>query len=273
MRILQMESFVLIERMKKYHISEIASSKANWLHKSYIDTEPPPEKALPTGPFKTAAGKGQADLLLFVPRNEIGRTIDALTGRYGYSHLAIDCGEIDAPTGRRVMIESTVAPGVHYAFLEEYGSRPFVRISLENTGLDAEQFCECVHAKVGEHFDDLELISLGIFDNPARQICSDVATVCLPEAIREKIIRSHEGTVLHPLSVARDEMPGSRTRLFVSPNGYAEFFCAPRGRSIHMPDRQVEAQIQDVNQEELLPKLWKLGDAAMTSAWRTVMRH
>ncbi|MGE5378226.1 MAG: hypothetical protein ACM3XO_24465 [Bacteroidota bacterium] len=259
--------------MKKHNVSEIASSKANWLHNSYIDTEPPLEKALPTGPFKSGTGRSQADLLLFVPRNEIGRTIDALTGRYGYSHLAIDCGEVDVPTGRRVMIESTVAPGVHQAFLEEYGERPYVRIPLENTGMDVEQFCACVHSKVGDHFDNLEVISLGILDNPARQICSDVATVCLPEEMCEKIIRCHEGTVLHPLSVARDELPGSRTRLFVSPNGYAEFFCVPRGSSIHTPDQRVQAQVQEDDQEELLPRIWKLGDAAVTSAWRTVTRH
>jgi hypothetical protein len=259
--------------MKRNHLSEIESVKAGWLNKSYIDTEPPLEKALPTGPFRSATGKSQADLLLFVPRNEIGRTIDALTGRYGYSHLAIDCGEIDVPTGRRVMIESTVAPGVHYAFLEAYGSRPYLRIPLRHTGMDVDQFCECVHGKVGEHFDDLEVISLGIFDNPARQICSDVATVCLPDSMSEKIIRCHEGTVLHPLSVARHDVSGSRTRLFVSPNGFAEFFCAPRGTTIHAPNQLAEPRIEDDEQEELLPKLWKLGDAAVTSAWRTMKRH
>ena len=105
---------------------------------------------MPAGPFKSATGKSQAELLLFVPRNKIGQTIDDLTGRYGYSHLAIDCGEMDIPTGRRVMIESTVSPGVHYAFLDEYGERPFVRLPLQNTGMDVEQFCTCVHSKVGE---------------------------------------------------------------------------------------------------------------------------
>ena len=99
-----------------------------------------PEEFLFGNIVELHAGKGQADLLLFVPRNNIGRTIDDLTGRYGYSHLAIDCGEIDVPTGRRVMIESTVAPGVHYAFLEEYGERPYIRIPLQNTGMDVQEF-------------------------------------------------------------------------------------------------------------------------------------
>src|SRR5512138_1460371 len=99
-------------------LRDAAAHRAKLPHKTYIDTEPPLEKTLPTGPFQSATGNRQADLLLFVPRNSIGRTIDALTGRYGYSHLAVDCNEIDIPTGRRVMIESTVAPGVHYSFLE-----------------------------------------------------------------------------------------------------------------------------------------------------------
>jgi hypothetical protein len=258
--------------MKKYTLPETASLDPNGSHKTYLDTEPPLEKTLPSGPFKSATGKSLADLLLFVPRNTIGRTIDDLTGRYGYSHLAIDCGELDIPTGRRVMIESTVAPGVHYAFLDEYGERPFVRIPLQNTGIDVESFCICIHSQVGERFNDLEVLTLGILDNPARQICSDVATVCLPEEMRQKIIRCHDGRVLHPLSVARHEMLGFRTRLFVSPNGYAEFFDLPRGRTIHMPDQLVEPRMPAATREEMIPGIWKLWDAAVTGLWRTIRK-
>jgi hypothetical protein len=258
--------------MKKYTFSETVSQESKGSHKTYLDTEPPLEKSLPSGPFKSGTGKSQVDLLLFVPRNNIGRTIDDLTGRYGYSHLAIDCGELDIPTGRRVMIESTVAPGVHYAFLDEYGERPYARLPLQNTGIEMEQFCRCVHSKVGEQFNDLEVLTLGILDNPARQICSDLATVCLPEEMRQKIIRCHDGRVLHPLSVARHEMLGIRTRLFVSPNGYAEFFDLPRGRTIHMPDQFVEPHMQPATREELIPGIWKLWDAAVTGLWRTIRK-
>jgi hypothetical protein len=258
--------------MKKQNLSEVTSMDPKGLQKTYLDTEPPLEKSLPAGPFQSANGKCQADLLLFVPRNRIGRTIDDLTGRYGYSHLAIDCLEVDVPTGRRVMIESTVAPGVHYAYLEEYGERPFARIPLGDTGMDVEQFCQCIRSKVGERFDDLEVISLGVLDNPARQVCSDVATVCLPEEMRQAIIRCHDGRVLHPLSVARHGMLGLETRLFVSPNGYAEFFDIPRGRTIHMPDQLVEAHLPEDQREELLPRLWKVWDAALTSTWKTIRK-
>src|ERR1043165_2254394 len=126
--------------------SDRSTAEVRLLSKSYIDTEPPPEKGLPTGPFQVTAKEHEGDLLLFVPRNEMGRTISSLTGRYGYSHLAIDCGEIDQWTGRRVMIEATVGAGVHYAFQDEYGKRPFVRVPLQKAGVNAERFCECVHA-------------------------------------------------------------------------------------------------------------------------------
>jgi hypothetical protein len=171
------------------------------------------------------------------------------------------------------MIEATVPLGVHYAFQEEYGKRPFVRIPLQNTGMDVNQFCECVHSKVGEKFDNLEVITLGILDNPARQLCSDVATVCLPEELREKIARRHKGTVLHPLSAVRDEVRGAGLRLFVSPNGFAEFLGAPRGHELDEPGQIAQPQIEDDSNEDLFPKLWKLGDTVVTTAWKMVTRR
>ena len=240
---------------------------------TYIDTKPPLETREPVGPFQAAFPKSKGDLLLFVPRNEISRTINSLTGRYGYSHLAVDCGEIDVPTGRRVMVEVTMGPGVHYAFQDEYGKRPFVRISLRETGMDVEKFCACVHAKVGEKFDDLEAITLGMFDNPARQICSDLATVCLPEEMQEKIRRYHKRAVLHPLSVVRDEMPGRSFRLFMSPNGFAEFLGAPRGKDLEGPDQFVEPHIQKSSSVGLLPKLWKFSDTFVTSTWKMLTKR
>lgn len=252
-------------------ISNGSSRKVKPLSRAYIDTEPPLEKRVPTGPFHMMEGH-EADLLLFVPRNEIGRTISSLTGRYGYSHLAIDCGEIDEPTGRRVMIEATVGLGVHYAFQDEYGARPFVRVPLWKTGMDVHEFCECIHAKVGEKFDDLEAITLGILDNPARQICSDLATVCLPDEMRDEIARCHRKAVIHPLSAVRDKKPGRGLRLFMSPNGFAEFLGVPRGKDIQKPDQFAEPHVQDSNDADFLPKLWKQGDTLVTSAWRHLRR-
>lgn len=249
------------------------SSDVERLRRTYIDVEPPLEKTKPSGPFRMKYPDSSGDLLLFVPRNEISRTINSFTGRYGYSHLAIDCGEIDVPSGRRVMIEVTMGLGVHYAFQDEYGKRPFVRLPLRETGMDVEQFCECIHAKVGEKFDNLEAITLGILDNPARQICSDLATVCLTEEMRAKIVRYHRRAVIHPLSAVRDVMQGSRPRLFMSPNGFAEFLKAPRGRELKGPDQLAHPHIQEESRAEFLPKLWKLCDAFITSAWMLVRRR
>jgi hypothetical protein len=254
--------------MPKHNLSNVSSVESKLLGKAYIDVEPPLEKQLPTGPFRVMAKEPEGDLLLFVPRNEIGRTISDLTGRYGYSHLAIDCGEIDERTGRRVMIEATVGAGVHYAFQDEYGERPFARVPLGKTGVDVRKFCQCLHDKVGEKFDDLEAITLGILDNPARQICSDLATVCLPRDMREEIARCHRKAVIHPLSAVRDETRGPGLRLFMSPNGFAEFLGIPRGKEIKRPNQLVELYIQDSGSVPLLPKLWKQGDTLVTSIWR-----
>jgi hypothetical protein len=251
--------------MKKDRLSHVFQTKRHL--RSYIDTEPPIKRNRPTGPFQLSFPASEGDLLIFVPRNEIGKAISSFTGRYGYSHLAIDCGEIDAPTNRRIMIEATMGSGVHRAFQDEYGQRPYVRIPLRTVGADVRQFCNCIREKIGEQFDDLEVVTLGILDNPARQICSDLATVCLPEAMREKVMQYHKRAVLHPLSVVRDKMPIEHIRLFISPNGFAEFLGAPRGSEIERPDQLVEPHIQDDDTTQIGLRIWKLVDAFITRMW------
>lgn len=241
---------------------------------AYIDLELPLDKSKPGGPFQTVAEAHKGGLLLFVPRNEVSRAIDTLTGRYGYSHMAIECGEIDVPTGRRVMIEVTMGSGVHYAFQDEYGQRPFVHIPLWKIGVDVQEFCECVHSKVGETFDNLEAITLGILDNPARQICSDLATVCLPEEMRKEIALCHRKAVIHPLSAVRDRQSGHNFRLFMSPNGFAEFLGVPRGRELMGPDQLAEPHLQESRRSVgFLPKLWKRCDTFITTVWSSIKRR
>lgn len=206
----------------------------------YTDREPPQKEGLPTGPYKQAGEGRQGSLLIFVPRNPVSALINDLTGGYGYSHLAVDCGEVDIPSGKRVMIESTVGLGVHYSFQDEYGERKFVRIPLEKAGIDPVEFCDCIRLKVGEKYDDEEALTLGLFHNPARQTCSDLATVCLPQATRVDIARNHKSGFLHPLSAVRLYGNPAKTknfRLFVSPNGFAEYFGAPRGEQLEGPDQ------------------------------------
>jgi hypothetical protein len=213
------------------------------LAQAYIDREPLPENSQPTGPFKSAGDGHEGDLLIFVPRNEMGIAIDEMTGAFGYSHLAIDCGDIDQPTGRRVWIEATVFEGVHYAFQDEYGQRHFARISLRKLGLDVNAFCACVQSMLGEKYDDVGGITLGILDNPARQVCSDLATNCLPVEMRKDFVRCHRASAIHSMSAVLHARGTESLRLFISPNGFAEYFGTPRGHDLSQPDQPVEVHL------------------------------
>jgi hypothetical protein len=202
-------------------------------HMAHVDS--------PRGPFRVAHKTSAGTLLLFVPRNLQGRLIDEMTGRYGYSHLAIDCGEVDLATGKRVMVEATLRK-VHRSFQDEYGSRGLVRLPLAAVGVDGQAFSACVLSKIGEAYDYLEAFTRGALDDPARQTCSDLATVCLPATLCEEIARRATLGLLRRSAVSVHEWSGGRLGLFVSPNGFAEFLGAPpafklaaRRRSRHRP--------------------------------------
>ncbi len=147
------------------------------LKPDYLDREPAQVEGLPTGPLRQGDEGRQGSLLIFVPRNAISALINDMTGGYGYSHLAVDCGDIDIPSGKRVMVESTPGLGVHDSFQDEYGERKFVRIPLGKAGVDVGEFCDCIRSKLGEKYDDEEALTFGLIHNPAKQICSDLATV------------------------------------------------------------------------------------------------
>ena len=216
-----------------------ASAKTGRQKRNNIDRKPQEKKeVLPKGPFKHA-GKGyRCCLLIFVPRSTLSAVINDLSGRYGYSHLAIDCGEVDGPTGKRVMVESTIGVGVHISFQDEYSDRNFVRIPLDNIGINTNEFCGCVRSKLGEKFDRIEALTFGILHNPAEQICSDLASACLPHAVRADIARFFRAGFLHPLTSAdRQTDPNKENYLFVSPNSFAEYFGAPRGKNLTGPDQ------------------------------------
>ena len=214
------------------------SKKNKPIRSDYIDREPAQKESRPTGPLRQADAGLQCSLLLFVPRNTISALINDMTGGYGYSHLAVDCGEIDIPSGKPVMIESTVGLGVHNSFQDEYGERKFVRILLQKAGVNTGKFCDCIRSKLGEKYDDEEALTFGLIHNPTKQICSDLATVCLPEATRIDIAHRHQTGSLHILSAVRIYgSPNKTFRLFVSPNGFAEYFGAPRGKQLDGPDQ------------------------------------
>jgi hypothetical protein len=215
----------------------------------YIDREPAQKEGLPTGPFKQAGEGNRGCLLIFVPRNTVSALINDMTGRYGYSHLAVDCGEIDILSGKRVMIESTIGHGVHTSFQDEYGERKFVRIPLAKAGVNVAEFCACVHSKLGEKFDDEEALTIGLMHNPDRQMCSDLATVCLPEAVRKSIARYQRTSFRYYISRKLPfGDPNKLFRLFVTPNGFARYFGAPRGEQLTGTDQLSEPVLPALEQ-------------------------
>jgi hypothetical protein len=196
-------------------------------------TEEEPIK--PSGPF-SATSQHPPALLLFVPRNLKSRLIDDVTGGYGYSHVAIDCCEIDQPTGKRVMTESTTQDVVHRSFQDRYGARPFVRIPLDGAGVGGASFRKCSNDKLGEPYDDKEALTWGKLDDPAKQVCSDLAGDCLPERLRAAIARAHQLGMLGHTSVSVHRRLHKALRVFISPNGFAQFFGAPHGSRVSRPD-------------------------------------
>ena len=198
------------------------------------------------GPFHLASKDPTVALLLFVPRSLESRLIDDLSGRYGYSHLTVDVGEIDTPTGKPVMTESMPNTRVHRSFQDEYGPRPFLRIPinawLARFGMTPAEFRACVQNKLGEAYDVVEVLTWGRIDDPVRQVCSDLAAVCLPEGMREEIVKQqragllpHSVTIHRPKAGANGRGGSGTLRLFVSPNGFARFFNAPYGNKVTRP--------------------------------------
>ncbi len=233
-----------------------------------IERDPKTIAKLPTGPYKTTRRAQVADLLLFVPRGLNSFLIDDMTGGYGYSHAAVDCGEVDEPTGRAVMIESTVGRTVERTFVDQYGPRPYVRIRLTKARINPEPYCECVKSKLGQPYDDLEALTWGQIDDPAKQVCSDLAAVCLPDEVREDIARASRLFLLrrHAVSVhSRPEEHGVRE--FISPNGFAEYFGAPKGEDIKGPDQLVIPRVVTSSPAHAMvhvvhTRYWEFGIAA-----------
>jgi hypothetical protein len=195
----------------------------------------------PTGPFQQT---GHAGLLLFVPRSLKSRLIDELSGRYGYSHVAVDCGEIDLPTGKPVMTESMTGVPVRRVFQERYGPRPYVYLPLERLGIDTAAFVQAVQSRLGEPYDYMEALTWGAIDDPARQVCSNLATDCLPAELRQRFAALQHAGLLPPLSVSvHDEPERGDRNVFVSPNAFAICFQAPRGRDVTRAHMVVEPRL------------------------------
>jgi hypothetical protein len=208
--------------------------------------------SLPSGPFVTTRKNQLGDLLLWAPRRMESYLIDDLTGGYGYSHSTIDTGEIDMPTQKPVMLEITVGQTVMRKFQDEYEQRSFVRVPISETGVDTNQFVECVLSKMGEQYDDLDAITLGEITEPAREVCSGLATDCLPEKERQRIALAKRMGLLRMTSVSVHSRPGAlKTRVFISPNGFAEYYGAPVGSKLTGPNTNVIPQPVEISAKKI----------------------
>lgn len=204
---------------------------------------PKPHPDLPTSPYQPARPRQRGDLLVFVPRSLESLLIDHLTGTYGYSHLAVDCGENDA-TGKAVMIETTTGEVVQKKYQDEYGPRHYARIPLADVGVNIDAFCKRAESKLGEPYDDLEALTWGDIDDPAKQVCSDLATVGLSDEMREDIAMQARNGKLRPRSVSVHSQPTDPdVREFISPNGFAQYFGAPPGKDLTQPDQLIVPHI------------------------------
>jgi hypothetical protein len=209
-----------------------------------IENSPKQAATYPTGPYATNRREQVGDVLLWVPRRIESFIIDDLTGRYGYSHITVDTGEIDVPTGKPVMIEVTIGQEVERKFQDEYGDRASARIPLSKTELDVEAFVDCVKSRLGEPYDNLEALTLGEIDDPAKQMCSGLASDCLPETVRRDFAKARRLGLLKRASVSDHSLPNApEIKIFISPNGFAQYYGAPKGQKLPGAEFLVEPRL------------------------------
>jgi len=214
-------------------------------HKPVQGENTPAHKAEePHGPFKVRRAHQQGDLFIFVPRSLESYLIDEATGRYGYSHVALDCGENDLATGKPVMIEATMHNVVHRSFQDNYGPRPFIRLPLRAVGIPVAAVCQCAQSMLGEPYDSLEALTWGDVHDPAKQICTGLVGDCLPKAVQAAIARAGRAGGLGRQAVSAHRRAGKLVELFVSPNAFAKFFGAPQGREITQPDEPITPRLR-----------------------------
>lgn len=212
---------------------------------------------LPSGPYLITRKDQMGDLLLWVPRRLESYLIDDLTGGYGYSHSTIDTGEMDVPTQKPVMVEILQGQTVMRKFLDQYGQRPYVRVPISKTGINAEQFVDCVWSKIGEPYDNLEILTLGKIQNPTKEVCSGLASDCLPEEERQRIALAKRKGLLRKGSVSVNSKPGqTHLKESITPNGFAQYYGAPHGRKLNGPDLLIEPH--PIVRSSAVRRRWKL---------------
>ena len=195
----------------------------NKLYYEFSGGKPQP----PAGPFTIK--KPESSIMLFQAEKDLlyfSKSIDLLTGNYGYSHVAVDIGEIDDSTGKSVLIES-MPGGTTRSFQDEYGERKFVKIDLNSHGIDYDAFSTCVKSQLGTIYDWLGLLTFGTLDEKQSEVCADVPTRCLPKMIIDDIIKKFKERQLPKNSVMIHHL--FKNKVIISPNAFAKYFGAPNG--------------------------------------------
>ena len=142
-------------------------------------------------------------VILIAPFDADTRMVDRVTGRLGFGHVALACGETDRQ-GRPIAIDSSVsAGGVFRRPLRLILREASFRIA-EIEGI--EEAYALAASRIGEpyHFGSL----LGRAPREGCSTCSHLVWTCLPPALREQVKPWRKGWCVSPNDLARALLEG-----------------------------------------------------------------
>ena len=135
----------------------------------------------PSDPYVRPQG-APVRILLFVPVDEQSAKIDAASGGHGYSHVAVDAGEMRTEDLAPLVIDCVPFKGVHRRPLTDYGDRDRTEVELpREVGEHAYGF---IRGQVGRPFD-----TLGFFGSDSQ---STFCRESLPQRYRGHVLASRE---------------------------------------------------------------------------------
>lgn len=128
------------------------------------------------------------------PDSLASRTVDALTGRRGFSHVYLDlCLEVD---GRHRVVDYSIENGVHFAMPDAYAARRRVWITLPpQRGAD---LWSCVKGRMARPLRVMPLALGNVEDT-----CIGLVVACMPADFRTELEALREGPCVSPNTLAR----------------------------------------------------------------------
>lgn len=133
------------------------------------------------------AGDGCALLLYAAQGWKQGTPIDRLSGRLGWSHLAVDADERAATTGQRLMIDHRVGVGMHRRPKRPaaYQDRPRARIELPQPLASETRLA--LKRLVGSDYRARSVLRYAGQGDLSGTVCSQVVFECLPPDLRRLV--------------------------------------------------------------------------------------